>query len=84
MYIQSLHPNTTTGNSYLHIVAAKVEELTIKVFDFKGMIAKKMVLNVEEGNQQLAVNFQDLSNGNYILNAFNGDVFVKSIPFIKL
>ncbi|MCC6634033.1 MAG: hypothetical protein IT251_00860 [Chitinophagaceae bacterium] len=84
MYIQSMHPNTTTGNSYLHIVACKIEELTIKVLDLQGMIAKKITLPVQAGNQQLKINLNDLTGGNYVLNAFNGDVFVKSIPFIKL
>jgi hypothetical protein len=84
MYIQSLHSTITNGNTYLDVVADKIGKLTIKVVDVHGMIAKKLTTLVEEGSQQLDLNFADLNNGNYILNAFNGDVFLKSIPFSKL
>lgn len=84
MYIQSLQPTHTNGISYLHIVADKVDQLTIKVLNVQGMIAKKITTFVDEGTQQLDINFSDLNNGNYILNAFSGDTFIKSFPLIKL
>lgn len=84
MYIQSLHPVSTNSNTYLHVVANKSGQLTIKVVDVQGMLAKKLITPIKEGSQNLNLNLADLNNGNYILNAFNGDVFLKSIPFSKL
>lgn len=83
MYIQSLQPIQTNGNSYLNVVADKMDQLTIKVLNVQGMIEKKLTTFVNEGSQQLNLNLSDLNEGNYILNAFCGDVFIKSIPFIK-
>lgn len=83
MYIQSLQPIQTNGNSYLNVVANKMDKLTIKVLNVQGMIEKKLTTFVNEGSQQLNLNLSDLNKGNYILNAFCGDVFIKSIPFIK-
>jgi hypothetical protein len=83
MYIQSLQPIHTNGIGYLHIVADKMEYLTIKILNVQGMIATKVTTFVEEGTQQLNLNLADLNNGNYILNAFCGDTFIKSIPFKK-
>lgn len=84
MYIQSIQPAYTNDISYLHVVADKVGQLTIKVLNVHGMIAKKLTTFVEEETQQLDINFSDLNNGNYTLNAFSGDVFIKSFPLIKL
>jgi len=83
MYIQSLQPEATNSISYLNIVADKIEKLTIKVLDVQGWVAKKVIAEVEEGKQQLDLNLNDLSSGIYILNAFIGDVFIKSIRFVK-
>jgi hypothetical protein len=83
MYIQSLQPTLITNNSYLHVVADRMGKLTIKVLDVQGMVAKRVTTNIQAGNQQLDLNLTDLTNGNYILNVFNGDIFLKSIPFKK-
>jgi hypothetical protein len=83
MHIQNLQPVQVNGSSYLNIVADKIEKLTIKVFDVQGWVAKKVTTEVEEGIQQVNLNMSDLTNGIYILNAFIGDVFIKSIRFVK-
>ena len=57
--------------------------LTLKVFDTNGRIAKKICKDIITGVQKLDLNFSELSNGTYILNAFNGDIFLKSFKFIK-
>ncbi len=81
MYIQSLQPvNNTT---YLDIVADKIEKITIKVLGAEGWVAKKLTAELEAGRQQLDLNLSDLASGIYIMNAFIGDVFVKSIRFVK-
>ena len=84
MYIQSLQPTTINTTSYLNIVAEKMEKLTIKVVDVQGMIAKKLTTQVTQGIQELDINLSDLANGNYILNAFSKDRFLKSFRFKKL
>lgn len=81
MYIQSLQPST--NSTYLDIVADKLEKITIKVLGPDGWVAKKVTAEVEAGKQQLDLNLNDLASGIYILNAFIGDVFVKSIRFVK-
>jgi hypothetical protein len=84
MYIQSLQ--TVTNNesvSYLEIVADKLERITIKIFGEEGLVAKKLTADIEAGRQQLMVNLNDLASGIYTLNAFIGDVFIKSIRFVK-
>jgi hypothetical protein len=81
MYIQSLQP--TINSTYLDIVADKLEKVTIKILGSEGWVAKKVTTEVEAGRQQLDLNLNDLANGIYIMNAFIGDVFVKSIKFVK-
>ena len=83
MYIQNLQPALTNSSSYLDIVADKIGKLTIKVLNVQGWVAKKVIAEVEEGKQQLDLNLNDLNSGIYILNAFLGDVFIKSIRFVK-
>jgi hypothetical protein len=83
MYIQSLQPNITDGQSYLTVLSEKTGNLVLKVLDVEGHMAKTLVTDVAEGLQQLVLNLADLGSGNYILNAFNGDVFLKAIRFTK-
>ena len=83
MYIQSLQPTTVSSSSYLNVVADKTGKLTLKVLDVQGRIAKKLSTAIAQGTQQLSVNLDDLTSGIYILNAFNGDVFIKSFRFTK-
>ncbi len=83
MYIQSLHPTLINSNSFLNVVSNKDGKLVIKVLDIQGRIAKKVTTTIAQGNQQLNINMSDLNSGMYILNAFNGDTFIKSIRFVK-
>jgi hypothetical protein len=83
MHIQSLQPTLIVSTSYLNIVSATIDKLTIKVLDVQGRIAKTVTTTVEQGMQQLVLNLEDLSSGMYVLNAFTGGVFLKSIRFVK-
>lgn len=69
--------------SYLEIVANKIGQITLKVLDVNGRMAKKVSTTVSSGTQKLALDLNDLVNGSYVLNAFNDGEFVKSIRFIK-
>ncbi len=83
MYIGGLQPTHITHSSTLSVLAEKNDRITMKVLDIEGKIAKTFITIVEEGKQDLALNLSDLRNGVYILNAFCGGVFLKSIKFIK-
>ena len=83
MYIQNLQPGLVHNTSYVTVLANKTGRLIIKVLDIEGRIAKTVVANVSEGKQQLELNMGDLHSGRYVMNAFSGDTFIKSIRFIK-
>lgn len=83
MYIQSLQPNLVESSSYLTVQADKTGRLVLKVLDVEGRMAKIMITSVTEGVQELVLNMSDLVSGRYIINAFSGDVFIKSIRFEK-
>lgn len=83
MYIQHLQPNIILDDSYLTVMSEQAGNLILKVLDVDGHMAKTIVEDVSEGLQQLVINLGDLASGNYILNAFNGDVFIKAIRFSK-
>ena len=83
MYIQNLQPALVDNLSYITVLADKTGRLILKVLDIEGLIAKTVVANINEGKQQLELNMTDLHSGRYVLNAFCGDTFLKSIRFIK-
>lgn len=83
MYIQNLQPGVVDNLSYLTVLANKNGRLICKVLDVEGRIAKTLVALVNEGRQQLELNMADLNTGRYVLNAFSGDTFIKSIRFDK-
>ena len=83
MFISCLKPTQITHSSTLSVMADKTSSITMKVLNMEGKIAKSFTSFVNEGNQELALNLSDLNKGVYVLNAFCGGVFLKSIKFIK-
>jgi hypothetical protein len=83
MYIQNLQPGMVDTMSYVTVMADKTGKLILKVLDIDGHIAKTLEANVAEGKQQLEINLGDLVSGRYVLNAFSGGNFIKSIRFVK-
>ena len=81
MDIQSFHTKLDNKGGLFEIVALKDSLLTVKVLDTDGRIAQTIKTKVERGNQALFVNFSGLHSGNYVINAFAGGMFVKSIRF---
>jgi hypothetical protein len=71
------------GPSLLEVAVHKSGHLILKVLDAHGRIAKTIIQKVEQGAQELYINMNDLSNGNYVLNAFLGETFIKAVRFIK-
>lgn len=83
MLLQIQQIDNDVNNSVFSFIAQKQDRLTIKILDTQGKIAKTLVTFVEKGKQDLTLNLNDLTNGMYVLNAFLGDVFLKSYRFIK-
>ncbi|MEO8173389.1 MAG: hypothetical protein ABI581_09910 [Sediminibacterium sp.] len=83
MYIQNLQPGLIDNLSYVTVMANKTGRLILKVLDIEGRIAKTVVANINEGKHQLELNMGDLNSGRYVMNAFSGDTFIKSIRFVK-
>jgi hypothetical protein len=83
MYIQNLQLGLVSDMSYMTVLAHKTGRLVIKVLDVEGRLAKTVVANINEGKQQLELNMGDLNTGRYVMNAFSGDTFIKSIKFDK-
>jgi hypothetical protein len=71
------------NNGVFSFIAQKQDRLTIKILDGQGKITKTLVTIVEKGKQDMTLNLNDLTNGMYVLNAFLGDVFLKSYRFVK-
>ncbi|RFM30309.1 hypothetical protein [Deminuibacter soli] len=71
------------GLSLLEVAASKSGDLILKFLDVQGRIAKTIIEKVEQGAQQLHINVSDLSDGNYVMNAFLGEHFIKAVRFIK-
>lgn len=74
---------TLDAQGYLNVVANNIGKLTLKVFDTNGRIAKKVCKDIITGIQKLDININELSTGTYILNAFHGDIFLKSFKIVK-
>ncbi|HEX8358042.1 MAG TPA: hypothetical protein VF610_11540 [Segetibacter sp.] len=68
---------------YLSVVANNIGKITLKVLDTNGRVAKKMCREIITGVQKFDIDLADCSNGTYVLNAFNGDIFIKSFKFTK-
>ena len=83
MYIQNLQLGLIENMSYVTVMANKTGRLILKVLDVEGRLAKTVVANINEGKQQLELNMEDLNSGRYVMNAFSGDIFIKSIKFDK-
>lgn len=83
MYIQNLQPGMADSISYVTVLAEKTGRLVLKVLDNEGRIAKTVEANVCEGKQELELNLSDLVSGRYVMNAFCGGNFIKSIRFVK-
>lgn len=83
MYIQNLQPGLVDNLSYVTVLANKTGKLILKVLDIEGRIAKTVEANINEGKQQLELNMGDLHSGRYVMNAFSGGTFIKSIRFEK-
>ena len=82
MVMQSVQP-LIVDNSFLSVMVQSAGRLVVKVLDMRGMIAKTFQTIVNEETTECKIDVQDLPTGKYVLNAFNGDSFLKCVRFIK-
>jgi len=83
MLVKILPSNNVPQENFLNIMADGAGRLVIKVLDVQGRMAKKLNTMINEGSQCLCIDTQDLPTGKYVLNAFCGDSFLKSLHFTK-
>jgi hypothetical protein len=83
MSIKNLQTGLVSNSKYLTVLADQSGKLMVKVLDIEGRIAKTLETVVNQGVHQLELDMADLEKGPYIMNAFNGANFIKSIRFIK-
>jgi hypothetical protein len=83
MLAQNLQPLIVDEQSFLSLMVQSAGRLVVKVLDVRGMIAKTFQTVVNEESTECKIDVKDLPTGKYVLNAFNGDSFMKCIRFIK-
>lgn len=82
MLVQNM-PIITDEQNFLSLMVQSAGRLVIKVLDVRGMIAKTFHTMINEESTECKIDVKDLPTGKYVLNAFNGDSFMKCIRFIK-
>ena len=60
-----IYPNPTQGDLTINYSSAAEYEITIRVIDILGAIAKEKKLQVTKGNQDLKLDLNELANGHY-------------------
>lgn len=83
MLVQNLQPVVVDSQTFLSLMVQSAGRLVVKVLDVKGMIAKTFQTTVSEESTECKIDVKDLPEGKYVLNAFNGDSFLKCFRFIK-
>ena len=57
--------------------------MVVKVLDMHGRIAKIIRQSLEESIDKIRLNVEDLRKGNYIINIFTDDTFIKAVRYTK-
>ena len=83
MFVQNLQPLVVESQTVLSLMVQSAGRLVVKVLDVRGMIAKTFQTTVDAESTEYRIDVKDLPTGKYVLNAFNGDSFLKCIRFIK-
>lgn len=79
----TLPPVVVDNQTILSLMVQSAGRLVVKVLDVRGMIAKSFQTTISEETTECKIDVKDLPTGKYVLNAFNGDSFLKCIRFIK-
>ena len=81
----SLQSTATVGinNNCLHVQTNATTQLTVKILDVHGRFITTIKKTVEQGIYESYLNLDELGEGNYVVNAFNGDKFIRSFHYVK-
>ena len=82
--LTSLYPNPVNESATLEFNATQNTNLNFTVIDISGKQVNNFLMNVNSGNNKIAIETSDLANGYYMLNLSSTDGnFTKTIRFTK-
>ncbi|HLP49336.1 MAG TPA: T9SS type A sorting domain-containing protein [Chitinophagales bacterium] len=61
----TMYPNPTTGTLFINFTMQNAERVTIEITDINGKVVKSVLNETVSGNQNIAVDMNDVSNGMY-------------------
>ena len=76
-------PSIGFKNTCLDVITTAHTRLIIKILDVHGRFVATLQQTLEQGAHQCELNLESLSDGHYVMNAFNGDKFISSFHYIK-
>ncbi len=79
----SIMPTIITNQALVKVQLDKPAQLTLKIMNTAGMLIETKKVQLQNGNQQIALNLANLVAGTYIVNAFTNDAFISSTKIIK-
>jgi len=80
----SLYPNPVNESATLEFNATQNTNLDVTIVDISGKQVNNFSMNVNSGNNKIAIGTSDLANGYYMLNVSSTDGnFTKTIRFTK-
>ena len=80
----SLYPNPVNASATLEFNAIQNTNIDVTIIDISGKQVNNFSVNVNSGNNKIAVGTSDLANGYYMLNISSKDgSFTKTIRFAK-
>jgi hypothetical protein len=82
--LTSLYPNPVNASATLEFNAIQNTNVDVTIIDISGKQVNNFSVNVNSGNNKIAVGTSDLANGYYMLNISSKDgSFTKTIRFAK-
>ncbi|WP_153797138.1 hypothetical protein [Foetidibacter luteolus] len=81
--LQQTQPVIGISKNYLNVVTEATTQLIIKILDVQGHFVTTVKQTLEQGVHESCVNLEELAEGRYVLNAFCGDKFIRSIHYVK-
>ena len=82
--VQKVVPNPTLDYMYTEISTSEELEITIQIFDARGLLVKTQKVNLMEGNNLVSVDIDDLVGGFYFLNVPEAQGEFATQRFVKV
>jgi|GEM_PF-3104269 len=67
----------------LQVIANATMQLIVKVLDVQGHFITTVKRTLDEGIHESCFNLDELAEGSYVVNAFNGDRFMHSFHYVR-